>query len=325
MLKDAVGNTLAGQAISWVSSAPAVATVSGSGLATGVAAGTATISATSGGVTGTGAVTVTATQPGMVIDLAVAGVTASSVTLAFTEVSDGTGQPAGYDIRSARGTLSWGTATGVAEGAGAVPLAGTSIGAKRTCTVLGLAAATGYQFQLVAYRGTLGVNAVFGALSNVASGTTGAVTVTATQPRMVTDLAVAGVTASSVTLAFTEVSGCAGQPSRLDIHSAPGTLSLVTTTDVAQGTCAVPLAGTSIGAKRTCTVLGLAAATGYQFQLVAFRFFFNDTATTEIYTLSLHDALPIFTVTATQPGTVTDLAVAGVTASSVTLAFTEVN
>src|SRR3712207_9276843 len=26
------------------------------------------------------------------------------------------------------------------------------------------------------------------------------------------------------------------------------------------------------------------------------RFFFNDTATTEIYTLSLHDALPIFVV-----------------------------
>src|SRR2546426_10110388 len=28
--------------------------------------------------------------------------------------------------------------------------------------------------------------------------------------------------------------------------------------------------------------------------LVFFFFFFNDTATTEIYTLSLHDALPIF-------------------------------
>ena len=27
---------------------------------------------------------------------------------------------------------------------------------------------------------------------------------------------------------------------------------------------------------------------------VCFFFFFNDTATTEIYTLSLHDALPIF-------------------------------
>src|SRR2546428_6235562 len=29
--------------------------------------------------------------------------------------------------------------------------------------------------------------------------------------------------------------------------------------------------------------------------LIFFFFFFNDTATTEIYTLSLHDALPIFT------------------------------
>src|SRR5687768_18579351 len=28
---------------------------------------------------------------------------------------------------------------------------------------------------------------------------------------------------------------------------------------------------------------------------IPFFFFFNDTATTEIYTLSLHDALPIFT------------------------------
>src|SRR3712207_3894653 len=31
-------------------------------------------------------------------------------------------------------------------------------------------------------------------------------------------------------------------------------------------------------------------------------FFFNDTATTEIYTLSLHDALPIFSPSADRPG-----------------------
>src|SRR2546429_9373186 len=30
------------------------------------------------------------------------------------------------------------------------------------------------------------------------------------------------------------------------------------------------------------------------FLIILFFFFFNDTATTEIYTLSLHDALPIF-------------------------------
>ena len=32
---------------------------------------------------------------------------------------------------------------------------------------------------------------------------------------------------------------------------------------------------------------------GYLIVCVFFFFFFNDTATTEIYTLSLHDALPI--------------------------------
>src|ERR1044071_10392088 len=33
-----------------------------------------------------------------------------------------------------------------------------------------------------------------------------------------------------------------------------------------------------------------------------FFFFFNDTATTEIYTLSLHDALPIYDIVPRQPG-----------------------
>src|SRR5260221_11123668 len=32
----------------------------------------------------------------------------------------------------------------------------------------------------------------------------------------------------------------------------------------------------------------------FPFSILFFFFFFNDTATTEIYTLSLHDALPIF-------------------------------
>src|SRR5438445_8204275 len=34
----------------------------------------------------------------------------------------------------------------------------------------------------------------------------------------------------------------------------------------------------------------------YAILLTPFHFFFNDTATTEIYTLSLHDALPIFEI-----------------------------
>src|SRR5256885_6641668 len=45
--------------------------------------------------------------------------------------------------------------------------------------------------------------------------------------------------------------------------------------------------------------------------LFFFFFFFNDTATTEIYTLSLHDALPISRVRVLQPDDGDDLAGAG--------------
>src|SRR5205807_5855272 len=57
--KDASGNPLAGRVVTWGSSNTAVATVNGSGLVTGVAAGAATITATSEGQGGTAAITVT--------------------------------------------------------------------------------------------------------------------------------------------------------------------------------------------------------------------------------------------------------------------------
>jgi len=105
-------------------------------------------------------------------------VTDSSATLSFTEVTDGAGQAASYDIRYVAGpTLTWGgTVSSVARGTCATPVPGTVIGAKHTCTVLGLPAGSTYSFQLVTYRGTLTVNAVFGGLSNVATATTAAST-----------------------------------------------------------------------------------------------------------------------------------------------------
>src|SRR5216117_1925917 len=176
--QDASGTALTGRVVTWASSNTAIATVNGSGLVAAVAAGPATITATSEGKSGTAAITVTAaaTNPGAVTDLAVTGVTDSSVTLAFTEVTDGTGAPASYDVRWAAGTIGWASATDVARGSCATPVSGSAIGARRSCTVLGLAAGVGYQFQVVAFRGTLNVNAVFGGLSNVASGTTTAST-----------------------------------------------------------------------------------------------------------------------------------------------------
>ena len=211
-----------------------------------------------------------ATRPSTVTDLAVSAVGDTAVTLTFTQVDDGTGQPASYDIRFAPTPINWGSAPSVTRGTCATPLAGTAIGAKLSCTVLGLAPQTAYDFRLVAFRGTLNVDAVFGKLSNIASATTAA-TATVTNPGTVTDLAVAGTTDSSATLSFTEVSDGAGQPASYDIRYTAGTISWGAATTVSQGTCAAPVSGVQIGAKLTCTILGLAAATAYQFQAVAFR------------------------------------------------------
>jgi uncharacterized protein YjdB len=58
--RDASARILTGRAVTWATSNPAVATVSSTGLVTGVAGGAATITATSEGKSGTATVTVTA-------------------------------------------------------------------------------------------------------------------------------------------------------------------------------------------------------------------------------------------------------------------------
>ncbi|MDH3458423.1 MAG: Ig-like domain-containing protein, partial [Gemmatimonadota bacterium] len=63
-LRDAAGNVLTGRPISWSSNNPGVATVNASGLATGVAAGSAAITATSEGQSGAGQVDVLTQNPG---------------------------------------------------------------------------------------------------------------------------------------------------------------------------------------------------------------------------------------------------------------------
>ncbi len=118
--KDSAGSALIGRLVTWASNAPAVATVDGNGVVTGMVAGPATITATSEGQSGSAAITVSApvvvTNPAPVTDLAVSGVTTTALTLSFTEVNDGTGQPAKYDFRYAVGTIVFGSATDVAQG-----------------------------------------------------------------------------------------------------------------------------------------------------------------------------------------------------------------
>ncbi|MEK7784692.1 MAG: Ig-like domain-containing protein [Chloroflexota bacterium] len=163
-------------------SAPYAATLNSTLFANGAHTLTAVARDAAGNSTTSAARSITisnATTPpvgvvGTVSNLSVASVGANSATLSFTEVTDGTGLPAKYDVRLSSVGALWGGAPPVAQGTCASPLAGTQIGATKTCTVLGLTPSTDYQFQLVPYRGTPNVDVVFGPLSNVAAARTSA-------------------------------------------------------------------------------------------------------------------------------------------------------
>jgi uncharacterized protein YjdB len=172
---DASNNVLTGRVVTSASANPAIASVNSLGLVTAVSAGTTQITVTSEGKSAVATITVSAsapTNPGAVTDLQASVTGSTSVTLSFTQVSDGTGQPAKYDVRYAVSPISWGSATSTTNGTCTTPVAGTATGSKLSCTILGLTPATAYNFQLVAFRGTMNVDAVFGSLSNIASGTT---------------------------------------------------------------------------------------------------------------------------------------------------------
>ncbi len=132
-------------------------------------------------------------HPGAVVDLTVGGTTDTSVLVSFTQVDDGMGQAAHYDVRYAVGSLSWGSGTSASSGTCASPLAGTGVGSALSCTVFGLLPSTSYDFQVVAFRGNMSGNAVFGELSNVAAASTRA---HAQHPPVVTTVTVSPASAS---------------------------------------------------------------------------------------------------------------------------------
>ncbi len=64
IVRDTAGHTIAGVGITWISNNPAVATVSQTGLVTGVAVGRTVVTATGDGQSGQSAITVTAAPVG---------------------------------------------------------------------------------------------------------------------------------------------------------------------------------------------------------------------------------------------------------------------
>ena len=108
-LRDAAGSQLYGHPVTWFSDNPAVATVSASGLLTAVGSGSATITATAAGVSGTAEITVT--------------------TVSFASLYAGYGSTCG--LTAAGAAYCWGvipTAVG-----GGVALASIVVGTYHTC------------------------------------------------------------------------------------------------------------------------------------------------------------------------------------------------
>jgi hypothetical protein len=118
-------------------------------------------------------------RPGTVTTLSAAATGPTSVTLSFTQVSNGLGAAAKYDVRFAASPMSWGASPSVTKGTCTTPVSGTATSGTLTCTVLDLNPSTKYDFRLAAFRGTLNQNAVFANnLSNIATVTTPAATAT---------------------------------------------------------------------------------------------------------------------------------------------------
>ena len=141
-LKDGSGNTLTGRTVTWSSDAAGVASVDTNGLVTGVAAGTATITATSSGVTGTATITVTVAPVNSVT------VTPSTATKQIAETQQFTAElkDASNNVLTGR-TVTWsssntgvatidaGTGLATAVAAGTTTITATSEGVSGTATL----------------------------------------------------------------------------------------------------------------------------------------------------------------------------------------------
>ncbi|HKC46280.1 MAG TPA: Ig-like domain-containing protein, partial [Gemmatimonadales bacterium] len=151
-LKDAGGEPLTGRTITWASDAPQFATVSPTGLVAGVAIGSATITATSEGVSGTARVTVSSNS-GSVASVEVTPATSNIASGGMVQLTatpkDATGNPlAGRvvtwsaDASGVASVSSTGLVTGLAAGTATITATSEAVSGSATVTVTAGGAST---------------------------------------------------------------------------------------------------------------------------------------------------------------------------------------
>jgi hypothetical protein len=145
--------------------------------------------------------------PRTVDDLRPVGQNTSSITLSWTQVDDGTGNPAWYRMKYSEGRMDWPSATvGCSR-----TMRGTAIGSTMSCTVTGLTPATEYEFQLMAFRSVDGVW-VASTLSGITIGTTASTAVD--------DLSVAYREMGGARFVWTQIDDGTGNPARYRLKHA---------------------------------------------------------------------------------------------------------
>jgi len=235
-------------------------------------------------------------------DLAVVAATDSTVELRWTQVEDGRDRPALYRVKYATRPITWATATIGCDAKG------MSIGAPISCTVPRLAAGTTYDFQLMSYR--LVNNQWQGATySNIVTGST-----LARGGSAVGDLAVAGTTASSLRVQWTQIGYGTAGPATYRVKYGPQPFNWST----ASTGCDTTLNGAVVGAPMSCTINGLTAGATYAVQLMSYR----------IVNGAWQDSALSNLVTGTVPANaapVVDLAASASTDTTITVRWTEVS
>jgi hypothetical protein len=250
---------------------------------------------------------------GQVMDLQISAVTDSSVTVAWTEVDDGKGSPASYQLKYSLPPIQW-------EGAsiGCDRIDGVQIGGRLSCTVRGLARSTTYDFQLETFLRPR----VKQAYSNVATAITSTVALAPASSGGVSDLSVLSRTETTLTMGWTQVDDGTGEPAKYRVKYETPTM-----TDWKNATigCASSIQGTAIGAEMTCTIEGLAASTSYEVQLMSYRTDSSGAWIDALYSNVASGATSATSSSPTTPGAVSDLKVLSQSETTLTVGWTQVD